>query len=118
MKNTSLAKFILVATIAIGLVAGLSRPANATQTGTSVKVVQINVYNAGALDVLFSGDICNDSGAARTWGQASIGTAGTTADGLKSMLSEFTAAKLSGRSVVVRTSGYAWGCKIVGVELY
>jgi hypothetical protein len=115
MKNQVLA-ILTAASILISL-----RPANASQTGTAVTVTSIVVFSGGSFDAQFSANICNDVAAppappvAMNWGQAKTTYAGTTADGLKLMLSSLQAAKLSGSTVTVNTSGFDWGCKITGI---
>lgn len=95
--------------------------ASAAATGTAVTVSQIHVYSDGHYDVLFSGNICNDSSATnKSWGHANAATPPSqAADGLKDMLSILSAAKLSGKSVTVYTSGVSGSmCAISGVALY
>ncbi len=94
-------------------------PADAAQTAFGVTVKQIVVNGDGSFDAQFSNVICNDSGAqAKDWGQARIGTNGVTSDGVKAMLSSLQAARLSGSTVIIRTTGFVWGCSISAVELH
>jgi hypothetical protein len=114
-------KIIVVSIAVFALVLGVSRPVAATPTNAVVTVGALRTTGINEVAVQFSDKICTDTTNGPDWGVASTANTPTTADGVKAMLSTLTAAKLSGKKVMVGTQGAAtggtWACQIAYVQM-
>lgn len=112
-------KTILAIVAVITMFAAAPQNVYATATGNGVKVLDLTVNSDASFWATFSGDICNDAGAVKNIGQQNTpAPSGSNMDGFKEMVSMLQAAKLSGRTVVVGTNGYTWGCVITSVRIF
>jgi hypothetical protein len=110
-------KMIFATLVSLATIGATGDVALAGDTGAAVKVVELTAQREGVFYARFSGNICDDGGAAKDIGQVLLGDPEITVEGIRELFSVLQAAKLSGSKVVVVTDGFTWGCRIKWVTL-